>query len=119
MKTEKDLGSLSTPDSGTEPFNIGELKTVSIQFRTSGVVTSVALRVDASNNLNTDPPDADADWYNAAENDQTFTINTDKTGCFRLPGLAANWIRLYYVSATGGTPTIEDILVNGLSAGGR
>jgi len=118
METRITKADLTAPGS-TDPIYIGELAQHGLQFRLDGISTDLALKVEASNNDKNDPPDADNEWYNAAEDNEVFTFVADVTDCFRLPGLAANWLRLTFVSFTGGTPAVRDIQYIGVSQGGR
>lgn len=115
MLLVKDLGTLSAPGS-TAPLYVGRLRNHTLQYIVANINTNIVLKVEGSLDPENTTP-ASINWFNLAENNDTFTIITNITDAFASFS-ALNWIRLTFVSETGGTDATIAVKYCGLSQGG-
>lgn len=98
-----DWGSV-TVGNRTDAIDMAGYKSATIQYSVSGVGTNVTTGIEVSND--------NVGWDNADVNKEWDTITENGTETF-LYSSSAKYLRFYWVGASGGAPSITNIIVYG------
>jgi len=116
MDLSKVFDALTAPGS-TPALFVGRITNHVFQFIISNINTNVVLKLEGSNNAKDDPPDVASDWFNMDPNGTTVTKTANGSDAFKRTA-AVNWIRLTFVSESGGTDAVILPQYVGTSQGG-
>jgi type 1 fimbria pilin len=97
------IGSVAVGEK-TESIDMVSYDSAIIQYTVSNIGTNVAVGIEVSNN--------NVKFDNANTSNTWTTKTANGTYTFRFDG-KSRYLRFYWVSASGGSPVIEDIIIFG------